>query len=218
MASNRIQNLSPEALLALGRLVQSKIGSTPGGPYGVSITQIGAVEDETTSLGVANDAVESSRAAWHEAVQERLIVQQRCSDAVVSVANTAYGNPLVTPSMIAALGLSPRSKARAKVVPQTPIELTATPTNNGTIVVRWNRNGNPQGVNFLVEGRSGGGEWGLLQDTTAASLKLSGFAGQAMEFRVAASKGGVTSAPSEVASVFTAVEPSEDSPSLRLAA
>ncbi len=216
MASNNLQKLTPDELLALANQMKTTIGPGPLNLYGVSAGQIAALASGDTDLGTSITGVVSAKAAYHSAVQNRDTKQGVCLGAIVSIAKSIYANPAVTPAMISALGLQPHSTTRTKVTPSTPTELTATPSPDGNVLLKWNRNGNPSSVNFLIESQTGTGAWTFVQDTGKARVTLGGYVpGVAVSFRVVASKNGLMSAASTTAAIYAA-PPS--APALQIAA
>ena len=193
MAENAISHLSSLALVAFNRVLTTNL--TPA--FGVPQAQQDALSTRNGLLESLNADVEIARALYRQTVADRENARKGAADAAAQVARTVYANPAVTPGMIVGLGLQPRSTARTRVVPVTPLKLTATPQNTGAVLLEWDRNGNAPGVNFLVEAKLGAGEWALAQDTTATRILLTGFAaGAPVVFRVSASKNKTTSEPS----------------------
>ena len=196
---NSISNLSPLALAAFNQNMVYHLSAA----YAVPADQKTELEAATENLGLNNTEVDSARVAYRKAVADRENARKRAADAAAQVARTVYANPAVSPGMIQGLGLQPRSTSRAKVVPVSPLRLTATPQNTGAVLLEWDRNGNAPGVNFLVEAKLGAGEWTLAQDTTATRILLTGFAaGAPVAFRVSASKNKTTSEPTAPVSAW----------------
>ena len=216
MPSNNIQTLSPEGLVALATQVKAGIGTATPNPYGVATATVDGLGIVTTQLAAANAAVVAARAAYRAAVDAREAKRGACAISLAGIARTVYANAAVSPSMVSALGLSPRSGSRTRVTPQSPLGLVAEPSANGTVRLRWARGGNPEGVVFLVEAQGPDGAWRIEEGTTRAALTLDGFApGEPAAFRVVATKNGRRSAPSGAATIYPAAP---SGPMLRLAA
>lgn len=210
MPRNDIQSLPPLALAAFNQHLGAKINEL----YNVPKTQTDKLDSTTALLVVANQRVDDAKSAYRAAIRDREAAKRTAADAAAQVAKTVYAVPTNTPGMIAAVGLSPRSTSRAKIVPTVPQRLTATPNTDGSVRLEWDRNGNGTGVNFLVETRLLGAEWTFLGDTTATKTLLAGYApGAPVAFRVVASKNGTQSAPSSEATIYAA-----EASGLRLAA
>ena len=197
MPNNDIQSASPVELVLLTNQISSGLGTGATNPYGVPAEQKTALTTTTLALNAMNAVVENAKAAYHSAVRNREASRAACASAAATVARTVYANPAVTPGMVAALGLSPRSRSRARILPFPPVEVTVTPVAAGDLLVKWNRGANARGVNFVVEAQTGTGEWAFVGDTTATRLTLSGYApGSTLSLRVSASKNGTVSTPS----------------------
>jgi hypothetical protein len=106
--------------------------------------------------------------------------------------------------MIAAAGFAVHDTSGTAVVPNQPVDLLATPFSDGTVSLRWGRNGNPNGVSFLIEAREdGSSEWEFVASTTKARLTVNGFApGEPRWFRVVATKNDLSSLPSNEAPIY----------------
>lgn len=212
MAENSIANLSPAALVALNVRIQLAITSA----FGVPSAQVTNLNATTVALSALNIDVDSAKAAYRAAVQNRDDGRKAAAAAAAQIARTVYANPTVTSGMISDLGLSPRSSGRARIVPQAPTALNAKLLPTGEIALSWTSN-NPYGVIYRVESRVGSGPWTFQTDATAKKATLVGVdAGISTAFRVSASRSGRVSAYSPVAVVWS--DAAADAPALRLAA
>ena len=215
MGENKIYKRTPADLVALATQMKTTLGSGSSNPYGIDPNAVSYLGQATTALATSNVDVTAKKAAYHGAVDNRLTAQGNVEGVVAEIARQVYANPAVSSTMIVALGLTPRSDSRAKIVPQTPTEVTASVRPNESILVRFKRNGNPQGVVFQIEAMVDG-VWESAAITTAAKVELAGFSvGTAVAFRVVAQKNGQSAPPSASA---TAYGPMVSAPALRLAA
>lgn len=216
MPENNLTSLTPTQAAALGAQIIAATGGTAPNPYSIPAATLNALSGlDQDTLNAATD-VDAKKAALRASMQERDALLRSLVESLAEIARSVYANPAVTPAMVAALGLQPRSTARVRIVPKTPTDLLATVTENGAIALKWNRFGNAKGVNFVVEAKVGTGDWAFVGSTTACRLALEGYAtGAAVGFRVSASNGGTVSAPSAAATVFPS---SSSAPTLRLAA
>lgn len=90
-----------------------------------------------------------------------------------------------------------------KIIPTTPADFTANPSADGSLSLKWKRNGNKQGVIFVIESKTGSGAWEVLAQTTRASAAFTGYTpGAEVSFRVFATKNGVQSPFSNVATIY----------------
>ena len=216
MGKNSIQSLPADKAVLLANHIAGVAGSGPSNPFGISLSVLSAMIDASGEVQIDGSLVESTLAAYREAIQNRAAHLNALRDAIATAARQAYASPTVTPAMIASLNLSPRSTDHARIVPKTPEGVVVSALSNGDVAISWNRGTNPRGVGFAVEARFGTDDWSLAANTTATKATLSGYAlGGPVEFRVIASRNGTMTSPSSVASLFPA--PSTR-PNLRVAA
>ena len=203
--ANKYNNYNPAQTLELADSISSTIPPLTPNPYGTSSAQMTALTTAKTALAADITATAAARAAYRAAVEQRDSSQAATTSAIASIAATIFGNPLVTPTMIAATGLVPRSTSRAKVVPTTPINLVANPQPNGQVNLKWGRNGNKMGVVFRVEAKSASGIWMMVTEATGCKVTLTGYTpGIPVYFRVTASKNGIVSGASNEAIIYGA--------------
>lgn len=215
MASNNIHTLSTVQLINLAAQIKTGVGSGTTNPYGLAPASVDAMAATGTALAAANVSMIAAKAAYRSAVDLRDAKRLACASAVSGIANQVYSNRSVTPEMISALGLSPRSTARTRHQPKTPIELTATPQPDGGALLKWAANGNVRGTTYSVEARTEGGEWRLCSNTCRCRLSVGGLTpGAPVSFRVIASKNEALSEPSAPTTVYAPLA----TPALRLAA
>jgi len=93
-------------------------------------------------------------------------------------------------------------KPTVKSAPKSPTELMALPSVNGTVTLKWKRNGNIPATKFLVEKRIGAGDWMLVDVVTAISLTTPAKVGERASFQVSARNGQGTSEPSNEAVIY----------------
>ena len=152
-----------------------------------------SVTDQTAKEALFRATVETKRTA-----------RENILNTISSYANRFYANPAIDDTEIAATGLEPRDTQRTPVTPTTPQSLIAEPDVDGTVVLRWARNGNPYGVTFVVEEQPAGQTtWSPVMVTPRARVVLNGYEpGDTVTFRVFAQKGELQSPPSNVAVIY----------------
>lgn len=83
-----------------------------------------------------------------------------------------------------------------------PLELIATPFIDGTVRLKWNRNGNPANTSFQIEQQTPSG-WVYVKTVSGTKTKLNGYTpGVSASFRVIATRLGLTSPASNVTSIY----------------
>jgi len=176
--------------------------------YGVSTTQLNAVHTGGTTLNTDLTAVTNAKAQYHATVQAKDAEQKVLVNSIAALAKTVYANPAVTDAMIAALGLAPR-KSPSKNTPVQPLSLTATPNADGTVKLKWNRNGNASTIIFVIETSADGSHWDLVKATNRTSYTAFGFdPGVLAWFRVTATTSTASSAPSTAVAIYGPAAPS----------
>jgi hypothetical protein len=183
--------------------------------YGLTAGQVTALQTAGTALQTKITAAVAAEAAFRAAIQDKLAARETALSNVGLCAGLMYATPTVTDTMVAAAGFSPRDTSPTPVIPQQPTDLVATPFATGQAKLAWGRNGNPYGVEFIIEASDNGVSWTQISVTKRKSLTLDGFApGVTKWFRVKASNRGLTSAASSSAAIYGG----DDSVELSLAA
>lgn len=173
-------------------------------PYGVTLPQITAVETAADVLDADVTDVTAKTAALKAAHEGKRADRTTLINTLNVVGAVIYNNPSVTPEMIAAAGFAVHDSGGTPVVPNQPVNLLANPFADGTVSLRWGRNGNPNGVSFLIEKREdGSSDWEFVASTTKARLTVNGFTpGVPMWFRIVATKNDLNSLPSNEAPIY----------------
>lgn len=73
-------------------------------------------------------------------------------------------------------GLAIHDTSPTPIEPIQPTGLGAMPKWGSSVSLSWDRNGNSQGVNFIIEAMPQGGTWGQVGVTTKGSTNIYGFA------------------------------------------
>lgn len=93
-------------------------------------------------------------------------------------------------------GLAIHDTSPTPIEPIQPTGLGAMPKWGSSVSLSWDRNGNSQGVKFIIEAMPQGGTWGKVGVTTKGSTNIYGFAqGVPFWFRVRAENRGNQSHP-----------------------
>lgn len=208
MASNDISNLSSVALPLLTARMGAQL-EAHAALYPTIEPLSDLLDSRTAILNASNNAVETAKAAYQQAIQKRGADRRALASTAAEVARLAYATPL-SDDLIAGLGLSPRSTSRAKILPATPQGLVATPSVDGDVRLEWT-SGAPKKVRYIVEGQAADGGWAYLIDVGSTKVTLSDYApGVPAAFRIRASANGTLSAPSNEATIYPS------SPALRV--
>lgn len=148
-----------------------------------------------TNYVTAHDAAKSATNAKNAAYEAAFALVQRWS-------NTWQPNPTISDSLKISLGLVIRDTTPSPR-PIFPISnLSGTGNSVGTVKLRWSRNGNLPGCNFIVQCRPVGGDWAFLTVTAKTRVAVMGQELTPTEYRVLVERRGVLSEPSDSVVVF----------------
>lgn len=204
MASNNFQSLSHSALSAKASTMQTAMTPTPAN-YGVTASQV-------TTLGMlratfAQDILDvaAARDIWLGLVQKQKDDQKALVDQMVAMSKLAYAKSGITDQQLATAGLAIHDTQPSPILPVTPTFFQAQPFSNGDVELQWNRNGNKQGVTFVIETSANGSTgWTQVGVTKKRKLTIGGFApGTPAWFRVRAENRGLYSTPSNVVTIYS---------------
>ena len=173
--------------------------------YGWTPAQVAQIESLATAYQDSLAEATKQEAEYRAAVQAKDDARASAENMVSQFGQPLYYNPAVTDADIAALGLEPRAGTRAPVVPQTPINFTATPFEDGRVNFRWGRNGNGYTISFAIEAAPlGTSNWTEVLNTTRSRATGFNFTpGVATMFRVRAFKGEDVSPWSGVVAIYS---------------
>jgi len=168
-----------------------------------------SIEDAANNYTAAFDAAEVARLAYEGAVAAKRSAHEAATAIFQTFAMEFKANPDLTPELKASLGLKVNPTPSGPV--QIPTNLTATPFTNGTIKLRWDRNGNAQNTLFKIQAMyQGETEWQIVDTITATRYTVQdAVLGQPVTFRIIASRGGTNSGASNAVGVFTSESPVE---------
>lgn len=152
---------------------------------------ITAMNNQLTSLNAAQAARDAAFNAAKGATQDR---DTEVSDALALIAGWAnqwQADENIKAQTIADLGLIVHDTTPTPKPVFTPGAMTLTPSATGTNWVRWERNGNQQGIKFdLQVAYDGSNDWTAVTTVTAASYKHQGQTpGRETAYRVRARNG-----------------------------
>lgn len=161
---------------------------------GLTIPDVTALQALLTDLNTAYAAREAAFNAAKGTTQDRDGEINAALDAIAGWANQWQAQG-VDPQLIADLGLLVHDTTPTTRTVFTPSKMTVTPDAAGTNWVRWNRNGNVQGMMFDLEvAYDGGNDWTAVTTVTSASFKHMGQTpGRSTAYRLRARNGNTVS-------------------------
>jgi hypothetical protein len=203
MPENTYFKMTDEELSTFIATAAAAFTAGPATAYGLTAAQVTALQTAGTDLDTSVQDSANAEAAFREEIQKKLARREDALSNISLCAGLMYATPGVTDAMVAAAGFQPHDTVPTPIVPQEPTSLVATPNANGTVFLSWNRNGNPYGVEFIIETGSDGVSWQQWTVTKKKSLTLDGFTpGVQKWFRVKASNRGLTSVASNSAAIY----------------
>ena len=166
-----------------------------------SATELGLSAPELTQIsGVVNEfneayvAMNAAKLVYEGLVDAKNVARASAVSVIRSFTREFKANPTVSPATLGALGVVVNNPS----VPVTPVTLlTATGCSNGENLLRWNRNGNSSGTQFIIEAKIGdSGAWNLVWvSSTVRFTHENQIPGQKISYRVTAIRNGQASAP-----------------------
>jgi hypothetical protein len=197
-------DLSDAELQSLANQMDAVL-TTSAASYGVSGAQATTFNGASSDFGVALVDVTAKKAALASSVQAKDTDRGELLDNISLIANIVYNNPAVTPAMIAALGLAPRSTTRTLHQPKTPENLLATPYASGNVLLKWSRGENVYGAVYVIEAKGETGDWEQVWSTTKTRVTLTDYTpGVPMWFRIRATRNNQISTPSNESPIYHA--------------
>lgn len=184
--------MSLQTVLNRGQKMGTAFTGSPAS-YGLTVLQATIFTGAVTTLQEKVADLADAEAAYHAAVQAKNAAMDAVTTSMVQLAAIVYATPTITDEQLADAGLAIRSKP-GKITPTTPLALTAVPNTDGTVALKWKRNGNPQGVMFTISVSDDSETWSNIAVTQAARFTLAGYkAGVQKYFCVTATTRGVNS-------------------------
>lgn len=116
-------------------------------------------------------------------------------------------NPDVTDAIRGALGISIPGENPAPLKPQVPTSLSALAHSNGNHLLKWHRNGNVNGTQFVIEAQYGGaGPWEFVDVVTRTDyVHVDQIPGEWITYRVYAKRVNHRSGHSNEATVYAGI-------------
>lgn len=214
MAENTYSKLSDAQLVTFIAQAGAAFTPTPAN-YGLTAAQVTALTTAGTDLDTSITAATAAEAAFRSAIQDKNTKREAALSNVQLCAGLMYATPNIKASTIAAAGFQPHDTSPTPILPQEPTALVAFPNANGTTFLSWERNGNPYGVEFVIETSPDGAAWTQSAVTKKKSYTMDNCPpGVAKWFRVKATNRGLTS----VASTAVAIYDSGETVQLQIAA
>ncbi|MBL8059139.1 MAG: fibronectin type III domain-containing protein [Chthonomonas sp.] len=156
-----------------------------------------------TALGNASDA----KAAYAASVVAKNAALDAAHAEVGRWAKIWRANQDVPDEVLAELLLPAHNPGRTSTPPTQPLEMTFNATSQGSIMLKWKRNGNIPGTIFQIERSPNGATiWTNIGSTTKAKFNTVSQPGVPVYYRVTAVRDNLTSAPSDPITIWPGEE------------
>lgn len=121
-------------------------------------------------------------------------------NSLLSYVKQWRANTAIPDSLLEQLFVAPHKTAGTKTPPVTPVSVQLSANAAGFVTIKWERNGNKQGTQFIIQTRdSATGEWTLYGTTTKAKFELNWEAGTYLGVRIIAQRDSLQSQPTNEA-------------------
>lgn len=171
---------------------------------GLTAAELTTIDAAASNFSAALDANLAAQSAARGARADKVDARADTTRTVRGFVREFQANPAVTDVLKGQLGITIPDTTRTKTPPNVPLDLTAAGWSNGVNTLKWNRNGNPQGTQFVIEARYGSSaNWEFVDVTTKAKYDHEGQApGRMVGYRVWAKRHEAKSGYSNEAVVY----------------
>lgn len=183
---------------------------------------LSVLEENKETLGVDDELIESlkeARASLASGLDERQTLEDSLSGknreiksdrenlnkAASRIQGLAKLNAKIPAGLVEQLGFGASRVASTSSTPTQPLDLVATGSSDGINRLKWSRNGNRQGVMFVIEAKTGeAGEWTIVDVVTNSKFDHKNQTpGARVQYRVKAKRGTIVSSASNIAIVYS---------------
>lgn len=164
---------------------------------GLAPGDLTAIAAAASNFNTTFNASTAAKAAAKNSVEAKDI-QKKSSKATISkYAKMFRANAGVPDNLLDSLMLPHHKTPGTKTPPTQPLDLTGSADGNGLVNLKWKRNGNISGTQFLIETRTDpDGDWTISGSTTQTKFAYQAVVGSYIAFRVTATRRDLVSPPS----------------------
>ncbi|MCE9558456.1 MAG: fibronectin type III domain-containing protein [Armatimonadetes bacterium] len=171
--------------------------------FGLTSTIATAISTAAASYETAMDNLYTAETAYRAAVADKETARLALETKWATYVPMMYANPTVTNGVLGSIGFAPKSARGPFVEPIQVTAFTVNAINNGYAKFKWDRNGNNAATVFVLEQKSGTGDWLRVWSGTRSKVQLTGYTpGVEVFFRVFATKGEFVSEPSDTQVIY----------------
>lgn len=165
---------------------------------------IDAIAAASTNFQATLSNALEARIAAEVATAQKDNSRKNATDLVRPYIRQWQANPAIPDSVKKALDLPPTGTRGVPTVPRKPLDFTATPNVDGSVLFEWKRNGNNNRTAYNVE-RLVSNAWIPVTTTLTTRVTATGFQpGVSVTFRVVATRNRTKSDPSNIFTIYGA--------------
>ena len=200
---NDTNRKSAPQIAALLDTINTALSGEAGSKFPVDSATRTALNAQGASIKAAITDSDVARAREKQSIIHKEGQREAAVRLIGRVAAGLYNDPLVTPAMIASLGLEPRKSPTRPAMPTRVTALEALPNVDGTCLVRFNKGANRTTTLYDIQTSSDGLLWETATTTLKSSERIAGCPpGEARWFRVVARNSVGVVEPSLSASIY----------------
>lgn len=169
-------------------------------------TQQTELTTANTDYGTSVDAAATAQADAKSATNTKTANYEAALALVMQYANVWQIDPAVDDDLKLKLGLTIRDTSPSPRPVYTISGLSASGNDYGVVKLRWDRNGNLPGCNFIVQASQNGGAWTFVTVTTKTRNAIGGQSMVPTAYRVITERRGQLSAASGSVNAYSESE------------
>lgn len=163
---------------------------------GLTSADLTAITNALTAFSTGLSASNAAKAAAKAAVTSKNDAKATAKAEISKWAKIWRANQAISDSILDDMMLPPHSTPGTRTAPTTPNNFSFSVTSQGTINMKWGRNGNTSGTIFNVESSSNGKTgWSVAGSTTKTKFSINGNPGTTVYFRVVAIRNSQSATP-----------------------
>ena len=171
------------------------------GELGLDSGTFGQISTAATNFSTKLSEVNATKETLRGQVTDKDATRKATVAVMRSFAKQFKAIPNLNPGILSALNIVGTGSAGPVTV---VTNLTVTGCNDGVNALKWDRNGNAQGTQFIIEASPNGNTlWDLVDVVTRTDYKhLNQVPGERQYYRIRSKRAGITSPPSPAVVVY----------------
>ncbi len=173
--------------------------------------ELGLSDDDMAEINIVTSTFSDdlqdafdAKAAAHSAVIEKNKSRERARELASAWSKTFRASTDISDSLLTEMKLAPHVVPGTRTAPKAPSDVILSSNESGDVLLRWNRGGNRQGTQFIIEVRySPDASWSMLASVTRSSYRAHFEPGRYVAFRIRAQRANQSSAYSLPVSLWS---------------